>query len=379
MTQRSARQREATSWAGGLRDDLRMVWAPYVVARVLVGFGWLLAVGVASRYYAVQPVQIGEGLMAWDGTWYRDIAERGYQSMPAEGLRFFPLYPMFGRVLAAPFGGSSSVWLVVIANVSALALAVVIRRLVLLEKGDEAIANRAVWTVMLFPSAFVFVFAYAESLMVLAAAGAFLSARRGRWWLAAICGLVAGGARPVGVAVAAAMLVEAVRAWRAAAPRDWFAPVVAVVAPVVGAGAYLMWVARTFGSWSLPFRVQEDLRGEALNPVLRVLQGLGDVFGAERFGDGLHIPFAIAFVVLLVITFRRWPASYGAYATLVLVAALSATNLNSIERYALNAFPIVLTLALLLTRERWERVGLAACGGGLVALASLAWLRVYVP
>ena len=88
------------------------------------------------------------------------------------------------------------------------------------------------------------------------------------------------------------------------------------------------------------------------------------------------------------------PAGVGAMAALmrlpedkldeVLAAAaqgevVSAANLNSIERYALNAFPLLLTLALLLRTPRLERWGLAVCGCGFVALTSLAFLGVYVP
>ena len=111
----------------------------------------------------------------------------------------------------------------------------------------------------------------------------------------------------------------------------------------------------------------------------RLWQGVGDLTGPERFGDGLHLPFAVVFLVLLVLTFRRWPVSYGAFAAAVLVTSLSAENLNSLERYGLNAFPIVLTLAVLARDERVDRAVLSVLAGGFVALASLAWLGAYVP
>jgi hypothetical protein len=363
-----------------LVDDCKVVAPPFVVARLLVGLGWMLANAVAGRYFAVRPVQFEQGLVAWDGAFYRDIADLGYHALPVGALRFFPLYPLLGRALAAPFGSGSTVALLVLANVIAFAVAVVIRRLVLFEKGEVALADRSVWLITLFPSAFVFVWAYSESLMILAAAAALLALRRRRWWWAAAFGLLAGATRPVGAAVAVAALVEVLRERDDVPVRDWLGRAAAVIAPIAGAGAYLAWVGHEFGNWTLPFSVQNDLRGEGANPLTRlVFSGVRDMFGAERFHDGLHVPFAIAFVVLAGLTFRRWPASYGAYATAVLVAALSADNLNSVERYGLNAFPIILTLALLLNTQRWERLGLAICGSGMVALSSLAWLSVYVP
>jgi hypothetical protein len=180
------------------------------------------------------------------------------------------------------------------------------------------------------------------------------------------------------VLLALPIAIEALRTWRRADGHEQATRVIATLAPVAGLVLYLGWVGRRFGDPRLPFTVQDQLRGSA-DPVTRLIRGVGDMFGAERFGDGLHIPFVIVFVVLAVITARHWPASYTAFAVAVLVAAISANNLNSVERYALNAFPLLLALAVVLRPGRVERVGLAVCGSGMVALAALAWLGVYVP
>lgn len=362
-----------------LLGDLKAVGPSWLVARVLLVVAYVVAVAVANRLTpGSRPGPLGEGLIAWDGTWYRDIAEHGYAALPREGLRFFPLFALAGRALAVPFG-RADVALVVVANVASLAVGVFVYRLVRFERSSAAVAERAVWLMMLFPSAFVFAWAYAEAVMLASAVGAFLAIRTRRWWWAALACVVAATSRPLGVLLAVPVLVEVVRGWRSATPWDRTGRVAAVVAPVFGAGAFLLWVRIAHGDALLPFTVQNGLRGEGVNPIARLWEGLGQMVGAERFGDGLHIPFAFAFVVLLVITFRRWPVSYGLYAGAVLVAALSAENLNSLERYGLNAFPIVLTLALLVREPRVERATLAVLGGGFVALASLAWLGAYVP
>ena len=362
-----------------LWTDLRRVAAPFVVARVLVALAWVLADAVAAHDGGARPHQLDEGLLTWDGTWYRDIAAGGYDAVPLEGIRFFPLYPLLGRVLAATGIVSTSWALLLVANVAALALAVLVRRLVLEEGHSDAEADRAVAFVMLFPSAFVLVFAYAEAIMLCGVAGALLAARRRQWWWAALGGLVAAAARPLGVALAPALAVEALLVWRSGRLGRPWGPLAATVAPVAGVGAYLAWATRFDAGPLAPFTVQGDLRGDAVDPLSRLVRGVGDLVGPERFGDGLHLPFAAAFVVLAVLTFRRWPVSFGVYAVIVLVASLSAQNLNSLERYGLNALPIVLTLALLARTERVERVVLAISACGFVSLCALAWLGVYVP
>jgi hypothetical protein len=294
-------------------------------------------------------------------------------------LRFFPLFPLLGRGFALVTAGREDVALVIIANVASLALAVAVRRLVRFERGNEALADRAVWMVCLFPGAFVLAWGYAEALWLLAAVVLFWGVRGRRWWWAAGAGLVAGASRPLGLALCVPAAIELVRVWRAAKNDERAAGIAAVVSPIVGTGAFMLWCQGEYGDAWLPFSTQGPLRGDAMDPVSRLWEGLQQMVGPERFSDGLHVPFAIAFVVLLVLTFRWWPVSYGAFAAVVLVVALGADNLNSLERYGLNAFPLALSLAVLSRDERVDKVVTTVLGGGFVALASLAWLGAYVP
>ena len=59
--------------------------------------------------------------------------------------------------------------------------------------------------------------------------------------------------------------------------------------------------------------------------------------------------------------------------------ALSGTNLDSFERYALSAFPLVIVGAMGLASHRVERVVLTLSAAGLLAYALLAFLNLSVP
>ena len=361
-------------------EDVVAVLPAWVVARVLLTAAYVVAVAAADRLTpGADPSALREGLVAWDGTWYRDLAQGGYGSLPDEALRFFPLFPLAGRMLGLLLGGHDALALVLLANVASLAFAVGVRRLVLAEGRSRAVAERAVWYTALFPSAFVLAWAYAEAVMLAAVVAAFAGARRGRWWWTALAGVVAGATRPLGLLLVVPVGLEALRAWRHSSARTRLAAVLATGAPAVGTGLYLTWVRISYGDALLPFTVQGDLRGDTVDPLRRLVDGVGDLLGPERFGDGLHLPFAVGFLALLVLTFRCWPASYGAYAAAVLVVSLAAENLNSLERYGLNAVPLVLTLAVLTRDPRVDRGVLAVSAAGFVALASLAWLGAYVP
>lgn len=369
--------------AAGLLDDLRAALPAWVTARLLVAAGFVVALATADALVpGDRPVQLDEGLLSWDGTFYRDIATHGYAGLADAPVRFFPLYPLLGRALGVVFGGRVDIALVLISNLAALGVGVLVHRLVLLERGTDdrgrALAERSVWLMALVPPAFVLAFAYAESLLLLAAVGAFLALRERRWWWAAGLGAAAALTRPHGLFLAAPALVEVLRGWRAVPWRAWPARAAAVVGPVVGTGTYLAWSARAYDDWQAPFRVQEGFRGDVMDPVSRLVRGVGDL-GSETFGDGLHVPFAFLVVVLAVLTFRYWPASYGAYASVIVLVSLSAENLNSLERYSLNAFPLVLTLAAVTAEPRVDRATLTVCGGGLVAFTALALLGALVP
>ena len=359
--------------------DLRAVVVPWLTARLLIAAGFVVAHAASDHLVDGSPSTLTEGLIAWDGTWYRDIAAHGYQAVGVDGVRFFPLFPLAGRLLSVVTFGRTDVALIVLANVASLLLLIAVRRLVLLERGSKALSDRSVWLLCLFPGAFVLAWGYAEALWLLAAVIGFWAIRSRRWGLAIVAGLVLGLTRPLGVAFAAPAAIELWRVWRTARNDERALGVASVIAPIVGTGGFLLWVHQAFGDAWLPFTVQNSLRGSSSDPITRIWNGLGDLFGAQRFGDGLHIPFAIAFVVLLVLTFRWWPVSYGVFAAIILTAALAAENLNSLERYGLNAFPIVLSLAVLVKDPRVERPTMIVLGGGMVALTTLAWIGAYVP
>lgn len=363
-------------------SDLVAALPAWVVARLAVAVAYLVAAAGADELVdGPRPEQVDEGLLAWDGAWYRDIAEGGYESVPEQGLRFFPLVPVLSRVAGVVLPGGAGIGLVVVANVSALALGAMLHRLVLRETSDEGAARRAVWFLALLPPAVVLVWGYSEATMMALAVVAFLALRRGLWWGAAIAGLLAGLSRPVGAVLAVPAAIEVARGWRSAPVEDRAGRAAAVVSPLAGVGAFLAWVEWRFGSGLEPLRAQQadDLRGGFVAAPVRVWDALVDLFGGEAFGAGLHVPWIIGFAVLLVVVFRRLPASYGAFAAAVLLVALSAESLGSFERYGLSAFPLVIALALVLDRPTWERAALVLSGAGLVAFGTMTWLGVFVP
>ncbi len=335
--------------------------------------------GVAARVH--------EGLLGWDAGWYEAIARFGYGPLGRGSLRFFPLFPLAARALAFLPGVSAGAALVVLANVASLLGTALLYVLARRETGDSRLALRAAWLVSLVPPAFTLVMGYAEGMLLLFTTACFLAVRPASgtgakpwWWVAAAAGFAAALTRPLGVLLVLPVACEAVRWWRRSERGLRWSSVVAVAAPVAGLLAYLGWAGASQGNFWAPLRVQEQAghHGGLADPFRTLVH---DASGAlhRHVGTALHVPWVGLVLVLLILVWMRWPASYGAFATAVVVVALSGTNLDSFERYALSAFPLVLVGAGLTSGARVERVVLTLAAAGLVGYSLLAFLNLSVP
>jgi hypothetical protein len=365
-----------------VRRDVRAALVPWALARVLVvGSLALTRFGVDNIEGARRPVQLGQGLFAWDAAFYREIAEHGYGAAHSETLRFFPLVPLLSRWLGFVFLGNDAVALIVIANGSALLFGALVYRLTRLETGNPHTATRAAWFAAILPPAMALVLGYAEATFMLLSVAMFLALRTRRFGWSIPFGVLAGLTRPVGVLLAVPAAIEAARTWRGASLRDRATRIGAVVAGPVGSGLYLLWVRYAYGDTFLPLSIQNNRahRGGFVDPFTRIYDGISDLVHGDRFGSGLHILWLAVFVVLIVVLLQRLPSSYGWYAAAMVVVNLSARNLDSFERYAVSAFPLVLAVALVTDRPDVERPVLVVSAAGLVGYSVLGFLGVYVP
>lgn len=406
MPRAAGRRRAAISrtWRRA-RPWLALALVPWLVARVVVVGTLAMARVVASRAHvdAAAAFRVHQGLLGWDAGWYESIAAHGYRGAGYQSLRFWPLLPALGRVLAVAPGVSPGAGVLVVANVTSLLGIALVARLTALETEHMASARRAAWLMAIAPPAFVYVMGYAEGLLLLATAGAFLALRRQAWWWAALCGLAASLTRPLGVALVVPALVEAGRTWwepwwvarrgrhpssatgsamRCPRRRERLAGrVAAVVAPIGGTLAYLGWVQWRFHDFFAPIDIQEqsDRHGSLADPLVTMAHDLVTLVHGHHLDQGLHVPWVVLVVVLVVVALRRLPVSYGLFAAAIVAVAVSGTNLDSFERYALSAFPVVIVGAMLTRSPRVERVVMAGAVAGLVAYGLLAFLNILVP
>ena len=340
----------------------------YVAAAFAVTFSVLDRLGPES---AAAPAR--DGLLAWDGRWYQTIAEAGYGGVSDPALRFFPLWPLLGRIVGGLTGIDKGLILAVLANAFALAAGVLLHRLVVEETGDPALARRAVKLLALAPPSFALVLGYSEALYLTLALTVFLTVRRRAWWAAAAVGYLAGLTRPVG-----ALLTLPV-AWEMIAARAQRRPgaLAAALAPAAGAATFLGWAGLALGGAAGPLDRQQDLRGWS-EPVSRLVQAAYRGIRGDE-GELFHFLAAVIAIGLTAVAARRLSRSMALYCGASVLVMLAATELNGFERYCLGAFPLVIAAASLSLHRRLDGWIVTASGAGLVALTALALGGAYSP
>lgn len=325
--------------------------------------------------------RVRQGLLGWDAGWYETIARYGYAGAGHQSLRFFPLVPALARAISVLPGVGVGAALVAVANLSALAGTVLLVALVKRESGDPALARRSAWLMCLAPPAFTMVMGYAEGTLLLLSVGVFWALRTQKWWLASVLGIGAGLCRPIGVLLVIPAVVEGARRWPEASASERTRVGAAVCGPAFGFGAFLGWVQWRYGDGLAPLRIQEEgtHRGPVADPLTTLGRDASYLVHGDHLGSALHLPWVVLALCLVVVSFRKWPVSYGAFAAAVLAVALTTANLDGFERYALSAFPLVLAGAGVMGSDRVEKSVLVLSGAGLVGYAVLAFVNLYVP
>jgi hypothetical protein len=367
---------------GLVLEALGETWLPWLAARVITLFALGLAKYEVSHFHitnAKAVLESHDGLLGSDAGWYQTIAAHGYGGLPRSAIRFFPLLPLLDRGLSDITSLTVGITSLVITNAASLLLGIGIYVLVRSEFQDTVVARRAVWLIMLAPPAFVFVMGYSEALLVLLAVAFFVNVRRGNWWWAGLFGYLAGTARPIGCLLAVPAVIEVIRSWRTG---RWPGKVVAIVASVAGTVTYLGWVSAMYGAGFLePLKIQQQQahHGALADPLSTMYHALANVVHGHHVGDALHVPWIGVAAILIVVAFWRLPVSYGAFALCVVVVALSGSNLDSFERYALSAFPLVMAGATLIRSPRVATVTYVLCAAAMALYAALAFQGAYVP
>ncbi|PBC64729.1 hypothetical protein BKI49_06840 [Streptomyces sp. Tue6028] len=357
-------------------------------APALLGYAGVRALGlvVLAAWSAANGKSAHTLLTArWDALWYTRVADLGYGwevRLPNgdvhSNLAFFPLLPWLERLGSALTPLSSADAGLLVSTAASLAAAWGIFAVAEHVYGRRAgVCAVLVWAVL--PIGVVQSMAYSESLFTALAAWSLYAVLTGRWITAGLLAALAGLTRPVGVAVVAAVWVTAVMSFvrdRSApgpdgAPR-WRRALGMLLAPL-GAAGYVLWVGRRTGKGPLGYLdVQAGWRNgfDGGYAFARFVADKFTSFPSALAGVGLIV--GVALVIWLYVTCVRQgqPLPLLVYSGIVTALALCASSyFGSKPRLLLPAFPLLLPLALALSRLRTPRS--AAVLGGVAAASAV--------
>lgn len=325
----------------------------------------------------------------WDGSWYLQIAEKGYQADP-NSQAFFPLYPLLVRVFGVLLFSNYRLAGMILSTVMALAVLVIFYELIKRDY-DQQLAEKALFYLSIFPTVFYLFAVYTEATFMALILGSFFAARHlRRWWLAGLLGGLAALTRNLGVFIVLPLLLEwllyrldivkgemgtQVKLLQRDNVRKLFHPsIFSLVLPVVAFAGWVIFSQVTLGNalgsvtsqsdWGRSFALPWITLIEAIRPILTPNPNGFITIKIDWYQGANLLDLSFFTIGLIVFLYGCWktvrrqlPPSYLLFFAIGLFVPLLApvkyTPLLSFPRFLLPIFPIFILWAQACQNRNW--------------------------
>lgn len=309
----------------------------------------------------------------WDSGFYVSVAQHGYNlfwvtpsgPMKQNTTAFFPGYPLAIRLVGSAFGWTGltyrgAAWLI---NGGCGLAAVLVIAATVRHYFPEPVAVRTAQAVALFPGAAVLVFTYAEGLFLLLASACVYAIVKRSWVWAGLAAMAAGGTRANGLYLAALLGGVALHAvWTR---RNWRALVAPTLAPLgfLAYQGYLWWATGRPTEWfdveKYGWRQRNDFGAETW----RVLTGRHPFDSALLVLQLVGLGYVLLVAILAAVRKTKLPGTLVAYGAAMVLPLLVASRVGLRPRFLLDAFPLMLVVALALRSYAFVLFCAACCAG----------------
>lgn len=335
-----------------------------LLGTILAIKGLILLLGALSfQAYTNQRISSWRGWLEiwnrWDAPHYLDLAQYGYQPSGEIGLFlvFYPLFPWLTRLFGL-LTGDLLVGAFIVSTLASLVAGVLMQRLAALDD-PPALARRAVWFLLIFPTSYFLHIGYTESVFMALMLGCFLAARGGRWPLAGVLGALACLTRINGLVLIPALLVEALLQYRATRRWQWQWLSTGLVG--LGFAGYLLLNYSVTGD---PLRFLTIQHEHWYKSLAAPWVGIGGVLHSitERPPSEAHmlgvqeLIFIVLGLVSTLICCARLRPSYSVWMAGNWLLFTSTSFIMSVPRYTLTLFPIYLLFAHAAQDRRWSAI-----------------------
>lgn len=317
--------------------------------------------------------------VAWDSEYYLGIATGGYndphagvETNPATGhviprnYSFFPLYPAVMKVLTIPLNvfGLNPIATATLAGIIVTLLGTLAGMIALYDLARETFDSdnglRAVFYMLIFPTAFFFAQVYTEGLFIGLAFWSLALMKRKQWLWSSLLGVLAAWTRAHGAALALPLGITWLAAidwkhFKASFSWKWVLQGLCVLLPVA---AFLVWRYSPLGmGWA---ELQEFYFGRGLMAIRSSIGSWADGFLYALTNQPAMIYFGmevfsvlLAFVTSLSLLRRDLPVALFSLAVVVL--SVFSGSAQSMARYMLAAPAMYISLSALGRSKVFDR------------------------
>jgi len=293
----------------------------------------------------------------WDTHHYLNIAQYGYSSSTVDErhilIAFFPLYPFLIKILALVLQNYLLSALLV-SNIAYIFAVFYLYKLVRIDFEKED-ALRSIIYFSIFPTAYFLHAAYTESLFLALTIASFYYARKDRWALSGVIGMLAATTRITGIILLPVLVIEYL-SQREYKKENIRKDILWILVIALGFVLYLILNYITYGD---PLRFLEIQSGHFSKHLAIPTEGFFSAWTGIFWGTPaisltfgwFEIIFSILGLILIIYSFFRLRLSYSLYALVTWLIVTSTSFWLSIPRYTLSIFPIFIVLAILGRRK----------------------------
>ncbi len=310
----------------------------------------------------------------WDSEWYIKIAQTGYDfsETAQSSVNFFPFYPWLIGSLSHIIPDFKTVknsnYILSGFIISVMSLLIVIGVLYNLfrDKWGVEVAENAILAMLTFPTSFFFTAVYTESVFLLFSVLLFYFCKRKKFVWAALTGFFAALTRPVGVLLIIPYSIELVYSRKLITKNQFYIGLCSLLFITLGLFWYMVLLTSHYGrpfafieaaqKWGRGKPAEITSWGNYTN-LLKYLNYeyyFSESSRAHLALETLFLIFGIVFSIVLIIDRN---ISYGIWALVSVLFPLSNGILLSQGRYSVVVFPLFLSLAKVITGNKFLTFG----------------------
>lgn len=294
------------------------------------------------------------GWANFDGEHYLSIAQIGYRGLEQA---FFPVYPGLMRFLAEQFGVNVTTLTVgglIISNMSFFLSLLILYKLLKLDY-SRSLTILTLVLILIFPTSFYFGAVYSESLFLFLCLLSFYFARKGKWFLAGILGMISSATRIFGILLLPALILEA---WQL---RKSWKEVFWIVLIPFGLITYIFYQWLTVGDPLSFYHLQKIVGPQHESGIttlpqvyFRYIKMMLTINFTNPISQTIILEFFVGIIFFLLPIYgyvKKVRLSYLFFALAGFLLPTIQGSFSSIPRYVIVIFPSFLCLAFILQKN----------------------------